>query len=69
MMEWLRANPTRLVVVALAVVVIVVVGLLQFTRPCTSWREWKRSKQGPGIHTDELLIPPFYCLGSRNPRR
>ncbi len=64
MMDWLRADPVR-ALAALAVLIVATVGLLQLTPPCVEWREWKRSKQGRGIHTTELLIPPFFCIGSR----
>ncbi len=45
-----------------------VVGLLQLTPACGDWRAWKASKQGPGFHTLELVVPPpFFCIGSRQP--
>lgn len=48
-------------------VLVAIVGLLQLTPPCSEWRAWKASKQGPGFHTLELMIPPFFCIGSRQP--
>lgn len=56
----------RLVMVAVLVVA-GTVGLLQLSPACKEWRAWKASKQGPGSHTLELMVPPFYCIGSRQP--
>jgi hypothetical protein len=50
-----------------ALVLAGIVALLQLTPPCSDWRAWKASKQGPGVHTLELMVPPFFCIGSRQP--
>ncbi len=66
MQDFLRSARLR-VAVAVVLIVTAVVGLLQFSPPCSDWREWKASKQGPGFHTMELMVPPFFCIGSRQP--
>lgn len=66
MLDRFGRNPVVAVLV-LVVTLIAVVGLLQLSPSCREWREWRAFKQGPGPHTDELLIPPFYCIGSREP--
>lgn len=52
---------------ATLVLAVALVGALQLSPACVEWRAWKASKQGPGFHTMELMLPPFYCIGSRDP--
>ncbi|MCA1703193.1 MAG: hypothetical protein LC808_07935 [Actinobacteria bacterium] len=66
-MENVRDSKGLRVALISVVVLAAIVGLLQLTPPCTEWRAWKASKQGPGIHTLELMVPPFFCIGSRQP--
>jgi len=66
-METVRDNKSLRVTLVSVLVLAAIVGLLQLTPPCSEWRAWKASKQGAGFHTMELLIPPFFCIGSRQP--
>lgn len=63
-------SPLIIVVAAICAMLVLatlLVGALQLSPACREWRAWKASKQGPGFHTMELMIPPPYCIGSRDP--